>query len=161
MAPMPDLTLDVVEDPDGLFSVAFPPGWEVAWRPTDGVALVALEPELVSPLRANLVVTLSDVPMSFAEWQKGTDVLLPRTLEQYDLIDLQRLELAGAPAGRRLAHHTVDGNAATMEQWSILQDGRGYTLTFTVPTMRYGFMVEGLRVIAASFRPGPTPEGTS
>ena len=100
--------------------------------------------------------------LGFRDWQTGTEELLPRTLPDYLLVDLERLEVDGRPAGRRLAHHAgPGGEALTMEQWFVLVDGVGHTLTATVETWRYDELADSLAGVAASWRPtgaGPTGE---
>jgi hypothetical protein len=82
--------------------------------------------------------------------------LLPRMLDGYLLVDLERLEFHGRPAGRRLAHHTgPGGQALTMEQWFTQIDDVGYTLTATVETARYDALADTLAAAAASWSPGP------
>ncbi len=126
------------------------------------VTFVALEPES-GRFRTNVVVTEQPTGgLDFRDWQAGTEELLPRTLPDYLLVDLERLEVDGLPAGRRLAHHAgPGGEALTMEQWFVLVDGTGHTLTATVETWRYDELADSLAGVAASWRPtgaGPTGE---
>lgn len=140
-----------------------PPGWEVHDRPAVGARLVLVEPagppspSGSSGFRANLVVTA--VPaggLSFRDWQAGSDEILARALDDYLLIDLERLEVAGRPGGRRLAHHAGPrGEALTMEQWFTLVGDVGHTLTATVDTARYDELADLLATTAAGWRPGP------
>ena len=134
-----------------------PPGWEVHDRPAAGARLVVVEPAGPALFRANLVVTA--VPaggLSFRDWQAGSDEILARALDDYLLIDLERLEVDGRPGGRRLAHHAgPGGEALTMEQWFTLVDDVGHTLTATVDTARYDELADLLATTAAGWRPGP------
>ncbi|NYD40532.1 hypothetical protein [Nocardioides panaciterrulae] len=118
------------------------------------VTFAALEPAS-GRFRSNVVVTEQPTGgLGFRDWQAGTDELLPRTLPDYLLVDLERLELDGHPAGRRLAHHAGPaGEALTMEQWFVLVDGVGHTLTATVETWRYDELADSLAGVAASWRP--------
>lgn len=119
--------------------VAFeaPDGWEVL----DGgpETVIALEPDDGRGFRANLVLTVVDNDgLSFRDWQAATDVMLPETLPDYLVLDLERRDVAGLPGGRRLAHHLAqNGDALVMEQWFTVWDGRGCTLTATVDVLRY------------------------
>ncbi len=123
-----------------------------------GVAAIALEPpdtDHPGRFQSNLVVTASTTGgLSFSDWQNGTEELLPRMLGDYLLVDLERLDFNGNPAGRRLAHHTGPrGQALTMEQWFTQIDDIGYTLTATVETFRYDALADVLAAAAASWRP--------
>ena len=136
-----------------------PPGWTPADDRPRGVAAVAVEPpdpDRPGRFRGNLVLTESTTGgLSFSDWQNGTDELLPRTLDGYLLVDLERLDLGGRPAGRRLAHHTgPGGQALTMEQWFTQIDDVGHTLTATVETIRYDALADALATCAASWVPG-------
>jgi len=92
--------------------------------------------------------------MTFRDWQVATDAILPRTLADYLLIDLERLEIDGSPGGRRLAHHVdTAGRALTMEQWFTLHDGRGWTLTATVETWSYDGLADACADVARTWRP--------
>ncbi|MCD4534077.1 hypothetical protein LRP67_08300 [Nocardioides sp. cx-169] len=134
-----------------------PGGWEILADPPESTVVVArgtaLPPE---GFRPNLVVTAQDTGgMGFRDWQAGTDELLPRILDGYLLVDLERLEIAGRPGGRRLAHHTGPrGEALTMEQWFTLVDGVGHTLTATVETWRYDELADALAAAASTWRAG-------
>lgn len=140
-------------------TVDLPPGWVRAPEPPDGTDLVAAEPgdpDAPGAFRANVVVTRTPLGgMSFRDWQAGTDELLPRTLEGYLLVDLERVAVGGAPGGRRLAHHTGPcGEALTLEQWFVAVGDVGHTLTATCPTPRYDELADPVARVAASWRPG-------
>lgn len=132
--------------------IDLPQGWDVVTDPIEGTVLVAAEPG--GTFRANLVLTR--VPcggLSLGDWQAGTDVVLGRSLDRYLVIDLELLEVAGHPGGRRLAHHvSPDGQALTMEQWFTRVDDVGHTLTATVPTDRYLELGEAVARAATSWR---------
>ena len=141
-------------------SAAVPPGWVVVPDPPEGATLVALEPEGPSTagrFRGNVVVTsVSTGGLGFRDWQVGTEELLARVLADYQVIDLERLEVGGRRAGRRLAHHlhAEDGRALTMEQWFVLADGVGHTLTATVPTPRYAELADVVATAARAWLTG-------
>ena len=136
-----------------------PPGWEILDDPTGETVLVALEPaDEARPdrFRANLVVTAVTVGgMGFRDWQAGTDELLPRVLADYLPVDLEKVDVHGSPGGRRLAHHASPaGEALTMEQWFVLIDDVGHTLTATTETWRYDELADLCARAAATWRPG-------
>lgn len=136
---------------------AAPAGWEELNVPvTLWAAVGPREPEEPLDLfRPNLVLTCDDVTgTSFRDWQVATDSLLPRSLTDYLLIDLERIEIDGHPGGRRLAHHVdAAGRALTMEQWFTLHDDRGWTLTATIDTWRYDELADACNASAAQWRP--------
>jgi hypothetical protein len=135
-----------------------PAGWEVLDEPPEGTLLVAREPaEPADPdrFRANVVVTaIGTGGLGVRDWQAGTEELLARVLDDYLVVDLERLVIDGAEGGRRLAHHAGPaGEALTMEQWFVLVDGIGHTLTATVETWRYDELADACSQIAAGWRP--------
>lgn len=135
-----------------------PQGWDKVARPRPGTVWTAVEPfdpDQPDRFRANLVLTCDDLGgLSFRDWQVTSDEVLPRMLQDYLVVDLERLEIDGRPGGRRLAHH-VDGSARalTMEQWFVADDARGWTLTATVDTISYDALADGLADVAAEWRP--------
>jgi hypothetical protein len=123
------------------------------------VAREPADPAAPDRFRANLVLTvLSTGGLDFRDWQAGTEELLPRVLDDYLLVDLERIEVQGASGGRRLAHHTgPSGEALTMEQWFTLLDGIGHTLTATVETWRYDELADLCAEVVRGWRPAPGP----
>ncbi len=142
--------------------VTAPEGWDVLTDLPEGLTWAAREarpadgPGTPDPFLANLVLTeVSSGGLDFRDWQAGTDELLPRVLDDYLLVDLERLEVGGRPGGRRLAHHAgPNGEALTMEQWFTLVDGIGHTLTATIDTWRYDELADLCASVARSWRPG-------
>lgn len=135
-----------------------PDGWEVVSDLPPGTLWAVREPtDAADPerFRANLVLTADDVgTLSFRDWQVGTDELLPRMLDDFLLVDLERLSVDGLPGGRRLAHHAGPaGEALTMEQWFVLDESRGHTLTATVETWRYDELADVCAAVARAWRP--------
>ncbi len=121
-------------------SVMLPTSWQVFFDPTPDVALVALEPASgPEGFRANLVLTLGPVGGRWlGQWQTTSEAALATALTDYHLIDLERLDVAGHPGGRRLAHHLAPGGIpVTLEQWFTIASDTGCTLTATVSTTRY------------------------
>jgi hypothetical protein len=121
-------------------SVMLPTSWEILSDPTPDVALVALEPAAEPEVfRANLVLTIGPLGgRSLGQWQAISEAALAAALTDYRLIDLEQLDVAGHPGGRRLAHHvTPAGVPVTLEQWFTVVSDLGCTLTGTVSTVRY------------------------
>ncbi len=139
------------------FTLALPPGWEGVRDPQPGVGMIALEPPDLGGFRTNLVVTVEDVGgLSFEDWQLGCDELLPRTLQDYQLLDLERLDGEAGPGVRRLAQHSAGGTCwVTLEQWVVLVGSTGVTLSATVETARYDAAADELATIAASLDVAP------
>lgn len=135
-----------------------PPGWVRLSQPppaTLWAAVEALPEDAPGQFRANLVLTCDDTSlMGFRDWQVATDEVLPRTLTDYLVVDLERLEIDGCQGGRRLAHHLDGvGRPLTMEQWFTQQGERGWSLTATVETWRYDELADLFAHAAASWRP--------
>ncbi|MFT4083016.1 MAG: hypothetical protein QM638_10550 [Nocardioides sp.] len=141
--------------------VAFqaPDGWDVVRPAAD--ATIVIEPDRADGgFRANLVLIVGDDgDLSFRDWQNGTDVLLRHELVDFLLLDLERLDVAGHPGGRRLAHHTGrEGAGLVTEQWFTQVDRTGYTLTATVDSLRYPLLAIPFDECAASLiLPGEAP----
>ena len=137
---------------------ALPDGWDKLAQAPTGTVWAAVEPaDADDPrrFRANLVLTCDDLGgLSFRDWQVGTDETLPRMLQDLLVVDLERLEIDGGPAGRRLAHHVdADGRALTMEQWFVQDGDRGWTLTGTAETWDYDAVADSWTDVAAAWRP--------
>lgn len=137
---------------------AVPPGWDKVARPLPGTVWTAIEPadlDRADRFRANLVLTCDALAgLTFRDWQVASDEVLPTMLQDYVLVDLERLELDGRTGGRRLAHHVDQAaRALTMEQWFVANDDLGWTLTATVETWFYDGLADELAGIAAGWRP--------
>lgn len=151
------MSFELVEyrHPRAGFSLPLPPDWEQRTDPYEGVALVAVISEADYGFRTNVVVTLDEVPeMDLAVWQFSAEQLLQQGLHEFVLLDEEYVEIGGRAAVRRLGHHTVNDDAVTMEQWALLDQGVGYTLTASADTWVYDHAAELLAAIAAGFRPG-------
>ena len=122
---------------DGCLSLDIPRTWEVH-HDVRGIPLVAVEPG--PGFRTTVVVTYSAIGegATLKDWQRDSDRLLPSTLDDYLLLDLEMTIIAGHEGARRLAHHaSKDNESLTMEQWVTVVGTTGITLTATCATMRY------------------------
>lgn len=138
-----------------------PGDWEVV-RTGEETTLAVLEPDQPDGgFRASLVLTAVDNGgLTFRDWQNGSEALLARDMPDYLVIDLEKLDLDGRPAGRRLAHYAGPaGQALVMEQWFTAAGGTGYTLTATIDSVRYPFAAEELATYGRSLRV-PTEGGS-
>jgi len=138
---------------NGGIGLVVPADWETTLDGAPGIPVAAMAPPTPTPFRTNVVVTVGDVPaaMTSREWQAGTDLLLTESLEQYQLLDLEHVTVAGLEAVRRLAHHVTDeGIAVTMQQWAVLVEGHGVTLTATVPTVDFPVLARAVDAIGRS-----------
>ncbi len=148
--------LEPYQHPSTGFTVPLPGDWE---RTEDyqGIALIAIEPERGPWFRANAVVTVEPVPpeRDLDRWQGHAGDVLARTLTGFMLIDLEHVDLAGRSAIRRLAHHETEAGAVTMEQWALVEQATGYTLTTSVGTLEYADRADLFAAMAREFRPDP------
>ncbi|MDN5796650.1 MAG: hypothetical protein L0H79_12955 [Intrasporangium sp.] len=143
----------------GFVRLSAPTHWQTVTEPYPGVGLVVAEPDRDGLFRANLVLAVTEVTMSFADWQKGTDAYLARQQRDYLLLDLEKLPVGGHPGGRRLATYaTAENQSVTMEQWTTLVDGRGVTLTVSTGTLAYALHAGRVAGIVASLRIGAGPD---
>jgi hypothetical protein len=142
--------------PTAGFSLPLPRDWERV-EDTEGIALIAVEPERPPWFRANLVVTIErlEAGMDLPSWTAAGRGLLEQTLERPLLIDLDETGIGGRPARRALVHHTTETGAVTMEQWTLMEAALGYTLTASVGTLEYDDLADLFATVAAGFRPDP------
>ncbi len=131
----------------GCCSMQLPREWSVLQAEAQQLVVVERARDVGDPgFRSNVVLTVADNGgLRFRDWQAGTDRLLPRQLEAYQLVDLEKCIVAGHPGGRRLAQHLVAGpTPVTMEQWFTQVGTTGYTLTATVDSWRYDLLADDL-----------------
>ena len=167
--------------PNGM-TLPLPAGWEHVEDPRPDVALIAVEPAAPPGsgepgFRPNLVVTVDQLPsgQDLEEWQAATEKMLPSMLTEYLPIDLERLEIGGVAAIRRLAHHRSQaGTSVTMEQWTTVVPAvggaslAGWSLTASTATDAYAGLADLLAEMAGRWRPpghsapeAPTADGSS
>lgn len=103
--------------------------------------VVALEPARADGgFRANLVLTVVDSDgLSFRDEQAKTDRMLPLLLRDYSLVDLERLDVAGHPGGRRSARHVAPSKALVLtNQWFTRIGEVSITLSATADVSSVG-----------------------
>jgi hypothetical protein len=143
--------------PAARFSLPIPEGWEPV-EDAPGVALAVVEPERDGWFRSSFVVTIEKLApqMTSAEWTAAADELIQDALDRYVRIDVELVQVGERQTRRVLAHHTTgEGHAVTMEQWALVDNGCGYTLTASAGTLDYGRMADLFAVMAEGFRPDP------
>ncbi|MGQ0465028.1 MAG: hypothetical protein ACT4QG_06870 [Sporichthyaceae bacterium] len=139
------------------FAFDVPGSWEVRVDPRADVAVVALDPVVDDwGFRTNVLVTLDQVDrgMTLAAWQEGAEKMLGGVLQEYLLLDLEDVHVGERAGIRRLAHHNAEGRAITMEQWTVLDGRRGFTLTASVSTLAYPRVAPTLARIGDTLRVG-------
>ncbi len=137
-------------------SFSHPGSWLRA--PGGPAASAALDPPRPDAgFRANLVLTVADNGnLSFRDWQAGTDRILPILLTDYQVIDLQRLGVAGHPGGRRSAYHRAPcGRMVLMKQWFTSVKGFGVTLTATADLCSSGLLTATFEKAASTLSINP------
>lgn len=143
--------------PTAGFGFPLPAEWERVEDSQPGVPLIAVEPDHGLGFRANVVVTVEQLPEGYdlETWQAASEQLLPQQLHEYLLIDSERVEIAGYSALRRLAHHAqAESGAVTMEQWAVTAGEYGLTLTTSVGTLAYTDHTDTFAGMADAFRIG-------
>jgi hypothetical protein len=139
--------------PTAGFSVALPPGWELAEDPEPGIAMVAIEPAGRSPFRTNVVVTIEALPAGadLERWRARTESALARGLRSYVLLDVEMSERDGHGILHRLASHVrEDRGPITVEQWTVIDGERALTLTASAGAARYVGLVALFAEIGSS-----------
>lgn len=134
------------------FTIAFPPGSEVD-EDVPGTAVVAYDAGVEDGFRTNLVVTVDDGAGDVEAFTDAGLEALPPALRAFQLLDRASTTLGGAPATRTLVHHDAQGWAVTLEQWRVVDGGRGYTITASAATLDYDAVADALAEAAESFRP--------
>lgn len=132
-------------------ALELPDGSEVR-EDADGAVLLALEPLRDAGFRANLTIT-TDALEPGAELDPFTDAALgfqERALHDFVLLDRAHALVAGRPATRTLAHHDLDGLALCIEQWRVVADGTGWTVTATAWALDYDEVADALAASAES-----------
>lgn len=111
-----------------------------------------LQPCATSRFRANLALTVLDnADLTFGQWQRASDEALPLLLNGYELLDVQKVRVAGRPGGRRLARHlSASGGVLVMQQWFTILGHLGVTLTATCDMGSYRLLLPQMRAAAAS-----------
>ncbi|MGB5952988.1 MAG: hypothetical protein WBG57_10830 [Ornithinimicrobium sp.] len=106
----------------------------------------------VAVFRANLVLTVvNNAELTFGQWQRASDHLLPIALKDYELLDVQKVRLAGRPGGRRLARHlSTSGEVLVMQQWFTVCGHLGVTLTATCDVGSYLLLLPQMQTAAVS-----------
>jgi hypothetical protein len=146
----------VYRHPAAGFSLPLPAEWERIEDAQPGVPLIAVEPEHGGGFRANVVVTIDELPsgLDLDGWQAGAEEGLPDALQGYLLLDREHLVVGGRDAIRRLAHHAMpDRGSITMEQWTLVSEGRGITLTASAATLEYDGLAATFAGIAGELSP--------
>ena len=137
------------------FTIPLPSTWERAEN-AEGVALVAVEPERLPWFRANVVVTIEQLPadMGLADWADTGLGQLDRILQGFLLLDVEGTEVGGPTGPPDFKHHTTDTGAITMEQ-DLTEATLGYTVTASVGTLEYDDLADLFTTVAAGLRPDP------
>jgi hypothetical protein len=149
-------------DPLG-FAVAIPDSWAVVTDVDATTVLAAIEPEAPGTatvgFRANLVVSHDPgVGSDLSAWQRNVDVALDATLKGWVLLDLERLQIGGHPAARRLATYLApDGPPVTLEQWAVLRGEAGLTVSVTAATAAWDALADQVAALGASFSVAEVP----
>jgi hypothetical protein len=134
------------------FTIAFPPGSEIDEH-VPGTAVVAYDAGVDEGFRTNIVVTVDDGADDVEAFTDAGLDALPSALRAFQLLDRTSTTLGGAAATRTLSHHDAQGWAVTLEQWRVVDGGRGYTLTASAATLDYDAVADALATAAESFRP--------
>ncbi|CAN5609960.1 hypothetical protein BH23ACT6_BH23ACT6_11100 [soil metagenome] len=150
-------TTQGVTHPGSGITFKAPQAWQV--EVVGNEVLVALEPprpheESSRPpaFRANLVLTVGERSgLDFRAWQAATDHGLPALLDDYALIDLQRVVVGGLPGGRRLARHlSRNGDLLVMQQWCCLTSRLAITLTATTDLPSFAPLLPAMQKASSS-----------
>jgi len=147
--------LERYEDTRG-FSLLCPTGWERLPIPSGAeTAFVAIAPGHGGDFHANIVLTVDDLPqdLDVADWQAEVEPALDLTLEEYMLLDLERIDGPDGSMIRRLMHHVGPrSQPITAEQWARAHGPTGYTLTCSVATPAYDGLADLLADVGRSLR---------
>lgn len=135
-------------------AILLPPRWRRTSDPEHGVVVAARQASLPpSGVRPELILRLTPVEDSLAEWRARAVDRLRERLDAFDLEDADEVELDGREAAyRRFAHR--DGLADVVsDQWAWLVDGVGVTLTCTVAREDYADYCDVFEAVAETIDP--------
>lgn len=122
----------------GALSLPLPEGWETVIGRQALLPAVAVAPVSGSGpgFRSSIVVTVDRLGSTTLDrWQRSAEPALGHRLDEYLLLDLERVEVFGLPGARRLAlHRWAPGVHVTMEQRMVVHWGVGVTITVTTAT---------------------------
>jgi hypothetical protein len=139
------------------FRLELPEGYEVR-TDAGALALIAVEPgpPPASGFRANLVVTVEEVPegTGVAAYTESSLRGQQELLSAHRLIDSAVTDVRGGRATRTLAHHAQDALAVTIEQWRLVARALAYTVTASCATLDYAAVADAHREAAESLLPG-------
>lgn len=134
--------------------VPAPHGWEPVDTGLAGVTAVVETVDPVAPEAYRASLTLSVEQLGDADlrtWQATAEAAAAAGLQDHRVIDREHLAVAGRPGGRRVTHHmTSSGVAVVLEQWFVVADGAGWTLSATVDAGRYDVLADELALCAAA-----------
>jgi len=130
------------------FSLAPEAPFAIAEEASDWVALV-----LDAPGRPTLTVAVEAVPDATTVDEladAGVGALAPE-LWAFHLLDRATEPLGSETAIRTLVHHVADARGMALEQWRLVLDGHGWTVSASCPALRYPDLAEHLGQPAAGF----------
>jgi hypothetical protein len=135
----------------GSVSIDVPAAWETIAPVPEGCVVAALEPGDTDRFRTSFVLTFAPVEGDVAQWQAATDRRHEQELDDYLLLDLEPVQIAGHLGTRRLTTHSTPAHeSVTTESWSTLSDGVGVTLTARVATLRVTDLAPVIDAVAAT-----------
>lgn len=135
--------------PHARFSLSVPAPFALLEEEPDR-AVLALE----AAGDATLIATVEALPADarLAELADAGLEALARELVGFHVLDRTPAVLDGQRGVRTLAHHVAEGRAMTLEQWRLLADGQGLTLSGSCPTLDYPALAAVFDAAAGSFR---------
>ncbi len=109
-----------------------------------------------------MLTVVNNGSLTFSQWQAGTDRLLPIMLDDYEVIDLEHLDVGCHPGGRRLARHRAPcGRPVVFNQWFTSIEGVGITLTGTADVPSFALLDPAFQRAAASLTIAGAPTYSS
>jgi len=145
--------LEAYSRPELGFAISFPAESELL-EDVRGAAVIAIEPPGEGSFRANLnvVVERLDPPLGFDDYLERSLEVERRALSGHQLLDRTPATLDGAPGLRTLAHHDVDGQAVTLEQWRALVGPTAFVISASCGTLDYDGVADTFAQCAETFR---------
>jgi hypothetical protein len=138
--------------------ICLPPRWRRTSDPARGVVVAARAPELpASGVRPELVLRCVPVADGLDPWRDGAVAELAARLDDFELEDEDRYELAGHQVSYRRFAHSATLDDLVCDQWAWLVDGRGLTLTCTVAREDYADYCDVFEAIAETLDPTLVP----
>lgn len=140
---------------DGKYSIAFPPGWELAADLDPGaIAGISAREDQFDFFRENVLVGSFELATTnnLEDYFKGNLEYLKQQIEDLTVESEERIQLDGQPAIKLVYASTISGTRVKTIQIFMIKEGRGYILTAMAMEPSFDQFKAVFEQIISSFR---------